>query len=206
MPDRADTAEERRGRPRVAILISGRGSNMVAIAEAARDGYPAEIALVLSNVEGAEGLARADAHGIPTATVPHRAFPTREAFEAALDRELRHHAIDIVVLAGFMRILTPGFVRGWEGRILNIHPSLLPLYPGLHTHRRAIEAGDREAGCTVHLVTAELDSGPALAQARVPVLAGDTPDALAARVLVEEHRLYPQALADFVRGSFPEGA
>jgi formyltetrahydrofolate-dependent phosphoribosylglycinamide formyltransferase len=185
---------------RLAILISGRGSNMEALAKASREpGYPAEVALVLANRADAAGLPVAAAMGIETVALPHRDFPGREAFEAALDRELRARAIDLVALAGFLRILTPGFIRGWEGRILNIHPSLLPKYQGLDTHARALAAGDREAGCTVHVVTERLDDGPILAQARVPVLPGDTPDTLAARVLAEEHRLYPPAVAAHAR-------
>lgn len=189
-------------RPRVGILISGRGSNMVSLAEAAREpGYPAEIALVLSNVPGAGGLERADAFGIATATVDHRAFNRdREAFERAMDEVLRVHQIDLVVLAGFMRIMTPWFVRRWKGRMINIHPSLLPLFKGTHTHRQALEAGVSEHGCSVHFVVPELDAGPVIAQARVPVLPGDDEDTLASRVLVEEHRLYPMALAEVASG------
>jgi phosphoribosylglycinamide formyltransferase 1 len=189
-------------RPRVGILISGRGSNMVSLAEAAREpGYPAEIALVLSNVPGAPGLERASGFGIATATVDHRAFNRdREAFERAMDEVLRVHQIDLVVLAGFMRIMTPWFVRRWEGRMVNIHPSLLPLFKGTHTHRQALEAGVSEHGCSVHFVVPELDAGPVIAQAKVPVLPGDDEDALASRVLVQEHRLYPMALAEVASG------
>jgi phosphoribosylglycinamide formyltransferase-1 len=179
---------------RVAILISGGGSNMEALVRDMTGDHPARPVLVVSNVPGAGGLARAAARGIPAATVDHRAFPSREAFEAALSAELDRAAPDLICLAGFMRVLTPGFVTRWAGKILNIHPSLLPKYPGLHTHARALEAGDAEAGCTVHEVTADLDAGPILGQARVPVLPGDTPEALAARVLVAEHRLYPAVL------------
>lgn len=186
-------------RARLAILISGRGRNMEALADAAADpAYPAEAALVVSNRPDAPGLGRAADRGIETAIVPSRGR-SRAAFEAELDRLLRDRAIDLVALAGFMRVLTPAFVAGWQERMLNIHPSLLPAYPGLDTHARALAAGDREAGATVHLVTAELDSGPILAQARVPVLAGDTPETLAARVLEAECRLYPAALADRAR-------
>ncbi len=190
-------------RPRVGILISGRGSNMVSLAEAARaPGYPAEIALVLSNVPGAPGLERASGFGIATATVDHRAFnKDREAFERAMDEVLRLHQIDLVVLAGFMRIMTAWFVRRWEGRMINIHPSLLPLFKGTHTHRQALEAGASEHGCSVHFVVPELDAGPVIAQARVPVLPGDDEDSLAARVLAQEHGLYPQALAAVASGS-----
>lgn len=162
--------------------------------------HPGRPVLVASNVPGAGGLARAEALGVPTAAVDHRAHPSREAFEAALTAALEPHAPDLVCLAGFMRVLTPGFVGRWQGRLLNVHPSLLPLYPGLHTHARAIESGDREAGCTVHEVTPVLDQGPILGQARVPVRPGDTPEALAARVLVQEHRLYPAVLARVAAG------
>ncbi len=187
-------------RTRLAVLISGRGSNMEAIARAAEaPDYPARVVLVVSNRADAPGLARAAALGIPAEVVPHRAFAGREAFEAALDARLRAHDVEAVALAGFMRVLTPGFVGRWEGRMVNIHPSLLPLYPGLDTHARALAAGDREAGATVHLVTPELDSGPILAQARVPVLAGDTAETLAGRVLDAELALYPQAIADWLR-------
>lgn len=186
--------------PRIAVLLSGRGSNMVALAEAARaPGFPATLALVVSNRPQAEGLATAAALGFETLALPHGAYPDRAAFDAALSAALRAHAIDLVVLAGFMRILTPGFIRDWEGRILNIHPSLLPKYPGLDTHARALAAGDSEAGCTVHVVTETLDDGPILAQARVPIRPGDTAETLAARVLEAEHRLYPVAVADFAR-------
>ena len=157
--------------------------------------------LVLSNVPGAGGLAKAEARGIPTAVVDHRTFKgDRPGFEAALTAALEAAAPDVICLAGFMRILTPGFTGHWAGRVLNIHPSLLPKYPGLHTHARALAAGDAEAGCSVHEVTEELDGGPVLGQARVPVLPGDTPESLAARVLVEEHKLYPAVLRRFVAG------
>lgn len=190
-------------RPRVGILISGRGSNMVSLAEAARaPGYPAQIALVLSNVPGAPGLERASGFGIATATVDHRGFGRdREAFERAMDEVLRRHQIDLVVLAGFMRIMTPWFVQRWAGRMINIHPSLLPLFKGTHTHRQALEAGASEHGCSVHFVVPELDAGPVIAQARVPVLPGDDEDSLAARVLAQEHGLYPQALAAVASGN-----
>jgi formyltetrahydrofolate-dependent phosphoribosylglycinamide formyltransferase len=141
--------------------------------------------------------------GLDTVALPHRSYPDREAYDAALTRTLLAHAIDVVALAGFMRILTPGFVRRWEGRIVNIHPSLLPRHQGLDTHARAIAAGDTEAGCTVHLVTERLDDGPILAQARVPILGDDTADSLARRVLAAEHQLYPQALARFLEGFAP---
>jgi phosphoribosylglycinamide formyltransferase-1 len=186
---------------RVALLISGGGSNMVRLAESMTGDHPARPCLVLSNLPGAGGLAKAQAMGIPTAVVDHRPFGTdRAGFEAALTEALEAHAPDILCLAGFMRILTEGFITRWQGRMLNIHPSLLPKYRGLHTHARALEAGDAEAGCTVHEVTAELDGGPILGQARVPVLPGDTPDRLAARVLEQEHRLYPMVLRRFAEG------
>lgn len=181
---------------RVAILISGGGSNMAALAASMTGDHPARPVLVLSNVPGAAGLARAAAMGIPTASVDHRAHPDRAAFEAALMAALQPARPDIICLAGFMRILSAAFIDAWpQGRILNIHPSLLPKYPGLHTHARALAAGDTEAGCTVHAVTAALDAGPILGQARVPVQPGDTPGTLAARVLEQEHRLYPAVLA-----------
>lgn len=186
---------------RVAILISGGGSNMLRLVEDMTGDHPARPVLVASNDPGAAGLARAAALGVPTAAVDHRDFPRdRAGFEAALLAPLLEAEPDILCLAGFMRILTPGFVERFDGRMLNIHPSLLPKYPGLHTHARAIEAGDAEAGATVHLVTPELDAGPVLGQARVPVLPGDTPDTLAARVLVQEHRLYPAVLRRFAAG------
>ena len=186
---------------RVAILISGGGSNMKALARSMRGDHPARPCLVLSNVPGAGGLAKAEGLGIATAVVDHRPFAgDRAAFEAALHRSLSDHAPDILCLAGFMRILTSDFVSGWEGRILNIHPSLLPRYKGLHTHARAIEAGDAEAGCTVHQVTDALDDGPILGQARVPLLPGDTPERLAERILPMEHALYPMVLRRFASG------
>ena len=184
------------GRRRVAVLISGRGSNMASLIEAAQDpAYPAEIVLVVSNRPEAGGLERARAAGIPTAVVDHKGHPDRASFDAALDATLRQHGIEIVCLAGFMRILTPGFVESWAGRMLNIHPSLLPAFKGTDTHARALAAGVARHGCTVHFVTPELDSGPIVAQAEVPVLPDDTEDALAARVLAQEHLLYPRALA-----------
>ena len=181
---------------RVAILISGRGSNMVALIEAAKDpAYPAEIVLVLSNRPDAAGLARAAEAGIPARAIDHTAFPDRERFDAALDAELRAAAVDLVCLAGFMRIFTPDFVAGWAGRMINIHPSLLPLFKGTHTHKQALEAGVRLHGCTVHFVVPELDAGPIVAQAAIPVRQGDDPDSLADRVIVQERRLYPAVLA-----------
>lgn len=182
-------------RRRVAVLISGRGSNMVSLIEAARaPGYPAEIRLVLSNRPDAGGLARAAEAGIATLAIDHGAYPDRESFDAAMDAALRERGIDLVCLAGFMRVLTPGFVESWSGRMINIHPSLLPLFRGTRTHERALEAGVLVHGCTVHFVVPELDAGPIVAQAAVPVVPGDTPDTLAARVLAQEHALYPQAL------------
>ena len=189
------------GPKRVAILISGSGSNMVALVDSMAGDHPARPVLVLSNQPGAGGLAKAAARGIPTAVVDHRDHKgDRPGFEAALTEALEAVRPEVICLAGFMRILTPSFTARWAGRVLNIHPSLLPKYPGLHTHARALEAGDTEAGCSVHEVTEELDGGPLLGQARVPVLPGDTPDALAARVLVQEHRLYPAVLRRFVTG------
>src|SRR6516225_451635 len=181
---------------RVAILISGRGSNMTALIEGAKaKDYPAEIALVVSNRPDAAGLHRARAAGIPTAVIDHIQFGgDREAFERALDRELREHRIDLVCLAGFMRLLTPWFVNRWSGRMLNIHPALLPQFKGLDTHRRALEAGVARHGATVHFVVPEMDSGPIILQDSVPVMASDTEQTVAARVLAVEHRIYPQAL------------
>ncbi len=190
---------------RVGILISGRGSNMAALLEAARDpGFPAEIVLVLSNRPDAGGLAVAAAAGVATAAVDHRPFKgDRAEHERAIDAELRRAGAEIVCLAGYMRLLTPFLVEAWAGRMLNIHPSLLPAFPGLDTHERALAAGAKLHGCTVHLVTQGMDEGPILAQAAVPVLAGDTEDDLAARVLRQEHRLYPAALAAFALGRAP---
>nr|WP_314434602.1 phosphoribosylglycinamide formyltransferase [uncultured Brevundimonas sp.] len=180
----------------VAVLISGAGSNMAALIDAGqKSGCDWEVALVLSNVEGAGGLAIAAAKGVATATVAHKPFgKDREAHEAAVDAVLRDAGVQVVALAGYMRVLTPWLVGGWRGRMLNIHPSLLPLYPGLDTHARAIAAGDAEAGCTVHLVTEGVDEGPILGQARVPIVEGDTAEALAERVKTAEHQLYPQVL------------
>lgn len=181
----------------LAILISGRGSNMEALLDAAKDpAYPARPVLVLSNRPDARGLDTAAAAGIPTAAVDHKPFgKDREAFERAIDARLEAAGTEIIALAGFMRVLTPWFVEKWTGRMINIHPSLLPKYKGLDTHQRAIDAGDREAGCSVHWVTAGVDEGAVIAQARVPILPGDTAEDLAARVLPQEHRLYPEALA-----------
>jgi phosphoribosylglycinamide formyltransferase-1 len=184
-------------RKRVAVLISGRGSNMAALIEAARSPhYPAEIVLVAANRPGAAGLAHAQASGIAAATVDHAPFGTdRESFERALDRLLEEHRIDIVCLAGFMRLLTPWLVSRWEGRMLNIHPALLPAFKGLDTHARALAAGVRIHGASVHFVSAEMDSGPILVQGAVAVHDDDDPERLAARVLAVEHRIYPMALA-----------
>jgi phosphoribosylglycinamide formyltransferase-1 len=183
-------------RIRTAILISGRGSNMTALIEAARSpDFPAEIVLVAANRPGAGGLERASAAGIPAVCVDHKAFAGREAFERALQAEIERHDVDLVCLAGFMRVLTPWFIERWQGRLLNIHPSLLPLFPGLHTHERALAEGVRLHGATVHYVVPELDAGPIVAQGAVPVMPCDTPETLAARVLTVEHKLYPLALA-----------
>ena len=181
---------------RTAILISGRGSNMMALVEAARAAdYPAGIVCVVANTADAKGLEFAAANGIATRVIDHKAFPSREAFEKALGAYLRSMNVEAMALAGFMRVLTAGFIAGWDGRLINIHPSLLPAYKGLHTHERAIADGAKVHGCSVHLVTPELDGGPVLLQAEVPVLPEDTAEVLAARVLTEEHRIYPQALA-----------
>jgi phosphoribosylglycinamide formyltransferase-1 len=186
---------------RVAILISGGGSNMVALAKSMVGDHPARPVLVMSNDPDAGGLAKARAMSIPTFAVDHKPFgKDRAGFEAALQEALAAAKPDIICLAGFMRILTPEFTAQWEGRMLNIHPSLLPKYKGLHTHARAIEAGDTEHGCTVHEVTAALDDGPILGQARIPIQDGDTPDTLAARLLPMEHQLYPAVLRRFAQG------
>jgi len=183
----------------IVILISGRGSNMEAIVRAQQaEAWPARIAAVISNKPDAKGLVFAQANGIPTTVVPNKEFPTREAFDAALQATIDRFEPDLVVLAGFMRILTAPFVEHYAGRMLNIHPSLLPLFPGLHTHRQALDAGVEEHGATVHFVTAELDHGPAVIQARIPVLPGDTEDSLAERLLAEEHVIYPQAVRLFI--------
>jgi phosphoribosylglycinamide formyltransferase-1/phosphoribosylamine--glycine ligase/phosphoribosylglycinamide formyltransferase/phosphoribosylformylglycinamidine cyclo-ligase len=189
------------GKVRVGVLISGRGTNMSALISAAQaPDYPAQIVLVLSDKDSAAGLEAARAAGVPARAIPSKPFAAdRQTHERAMDAALRDADVEVVALAGYMRLLTPWFVAAWRGRMLNIHPSLLPLYPGLHTHARALEAGDAEAGCTVHLVTDDMDAGPILAQARVPVVAGDDEETLAARVLQAEHGLYPQALAAFCR-------
>ena len=187
----------------VGILISGRGSNMASLIEASRAPVcPYAIVLVASNNPEAPGLDFARAAGIATFAHPHKGMKRAE-FDALIDAQLRQAGVQLIALAGYMRILSAEFITGWEGRILNIHPSLLPLYKGLDTHARAIAAGDAEAGCSVHIVTPELDDGPVVAQARVPILSGDTPDSLAGRVLVEEHRIYPAALAEISRRFLP---
>jgi phosphoribosylglycinamide formyltransferase-1 len=195
-----------RPKKRVAVLISGRGSNMTALIEAAQaEDYPAEIALVVSNRPDAAGLARAREAAIATAVIDHQPFgKDREAFERALDDELRQHRIDIVCLAGFMRLLTALFIGRWRGRILNIHPALLPEFKGLDTHRRALEAGVKRHGATVHFVIEETDAGPIISQQSVPVLQGDTEASLAARVLEIEHRIYPEALRLVAEGRAPQ--
>jgi len=186
-------------RTRVAVLISGGGSNMAALVEAAKaSDAPHRIVLVLSNNPDAGGLAIARASGVEAIAIDHRPFgKDREAHEREIDAALEAAGVGVVALAGYMRVLTPWLVGRWSGKMLNIHPSLLPKYPGLHTHARAIESGDAEAGCTVHLVTDGVDEGPILGQARVALVAGDTPDTLAQRVLVAEHELYPRMLAEF---------
>lgn len=189
----------------IVILISGTGSNMAAIVRAAERGqwarrHHAQVAAVITNKADAAGLVFAKNHGIATAVVDHKAFETRETFDAALAAEIDRHQPTLVVLSGFMRILTPGFVAHYAGRLINIHPSLLPAFTGLHTHQRAIDAGCRFAGCTVHRVTAELDHGEYLDQAVVPILPGDTAAALAARVLTQEHLVYPRAIERLVSG------
>ena len=182
-------------RKKVGVLVSGRGSNLQALLDACADpAFPAEITLVISNVPGVYALERAAQAGVPSLVISHKGFASREAFDAEMDKALRAAGIEIVCLAGFMRLLSTGFAESWRGRMINIHPALLPSFKGLHTHRRAIEAGVKLHGCTVHLVTPELDDGPILVQAAVPVLASDDEDSLAARVLEQEHKAYPQAL------------
>jgi phosphoribosylglycinamide formyltransferase 1 len=191
----------RAARARLAVLISGRGSNLQAFIEASASGaLSADIVVVISNNPAAAGLQLAARVGIPTRSIDHRAFSSREAFDAALAAEVGHWDVDLVILAGFMRILTPVFIQPFSGRLLNVHPSLLPSYPGLNTHQRALDAGDREAGVTVHFVTLELDGGPPIIQARVPILPGDTAQSLADRVVVQEHRIYPLAAQWAVTG------
>ena len=188
-------------RKRLGILISGRGSNMEALLEAALDpAWPCEPVLVLSNRPDAGGLDKARSYGAPTAAIDHRTYgKDREAFERAVDAELRNAGAELVALAGFMRVLTPWFVNAWAGRLINIHPSLLPLYPGVDTHQRCLDAGDAVHGCTVHQVTAGVDEGPVIGSAEIDVMPGDTPETLAARVLKAEHLLYPRCLAAVAR-------
>ncbi len=191
-------------RTRVGVMISGRGSNLQALLDAAAGpAYPAEIALVLSNRAGVQGLARAEAAGVPTAVVPHRDYDSREAFERAVTARLEAAGCTLVAQAGFMRVVTPWFVARWRDRLINIHPSLLPAFPGLDTHARALEAGVRLHGCTVHYVRDAVDQGPIVGQAAVPVLPGDDPETLAARVLAAEHLLYPRCLALVASGRAP---
>lgn len=186
---------------RVGVLISGRGSNLAALIDAARAAdYPAEIACVVSNKDDAAGLTIATAAGIPTLTVSHRAHSDRESFDRAVSAELERHDVGLVVLAGFMRIFSPWFPARWADRLINIHPSLLPAFKGMHVQRQALEAGVRLSGCTAHLVTPDLDSGPIIAQAAVPVLADDTEETLSARILRQEHRLYPLVVRWFAEG------
>jgi phosphoribosylglycinamide formyltransferase-1 len=183
----------------IVILISGRGSNMQSIVTAAKaEQWPARIAAVISNRADAEGLIFAQQHGIPTAVVISKNYPVREQFDAALQEKIEQYSPDLIVLAGFMRILTPEFVQFYQGRMLNIHPSLLPAFKGLHTHQRALEAGVKEHGASVHFVTAELDHGPILDQAKIAVLPGDTEESLAKRVLEQEHILYPRVIRQIV--------
>ncbi|MDB4559028.1 phosphoribosylglycinamide formyltransferase [Amylibacter sp.] len=185
---------------RVAIFISGGGSNMMSLVDAMQSGeIAAEPVLVLANSADAGGLKKAAERGIATAVVDHRDYSDRTGFEAVISGVLQDNAVNVICLAGFMRVLTAEFTAQWEGRMLNIHPSLLPKYKGLHTHQRALDAGDSEGGVSVHLVTAKLDDGPILGQVRVPILSGDTADDLAARVLVEEHKLYPAILKTFIK-------
>jgi phosphoribosylglycinamide formyltransferase-1 len=186
---------------KLAVLISGRGSNLQALIDACKGpAYPARIVLVVSNVAGAPGLDRARAAGIPTAVVDHRQFPSRQAFEEAMDEKIVASGAELVCLAGFMRILTEEFVRRWWDRLINIHPSLLPAFPGIHVHERVLDAGVKLAGCTVHFVRPEADAGPIVVQGAVPVLANDTPATLAARVLEAEHRCYPLAVRLIAKG------
>ncbi len=186
----------------IGILISGRGSNMASLVKACAEAdYPAEVALVLSNVPDAPGLDFACAHGIPTATINHKHYPDKASFERAMTQVLESHGVDFVCLAGFMRLLSPVFIEHWRDRLINIHPSLLPAYKGLHTHERALADGVKIAGCSVHFVRSEVDAGPIIAQAAVPVLPGDTPETLSARVLTAEHQLYPHVLKLIASGA-----
>lgn len=184
----------------IVVLISGSGSNLQSIIDATQQGMPVEIRAVISNKADAYGLTRAEEAGIPTAVLDNKAYADRPSYDAALQALIDSYSPQLVVLAGFMRILTDDFVRHYEGRMMNIHPSLLPKYRGLNTHARAIEAGDNEAGCTVHFVTPELDAGPIIIQAKVPVMPDDTPEILARRVLEQEHKIYPEAIRRFAEG------
>ena len=182
-------------RLKVAVLISGRGSNLQALLDAcAEPGFPAEIVLVISNIAGAYGLERAKLAGVPSLVTDHKAYPTREAFDADMDKAIRAAGAELICLAGFMRLLSQGFSEAWNGKMINVHPALLPSFKGLHTHRKALEAGVKLHGCTVHFVTPELDDGPIIVQAAVPVLPTDDEDTLAHRVLEQEHKAYPLAL------------
>lgn len=186
---------------RTAVLISGRGSNMQALVQAARQpDYPAEIALVISNRPEAPGLAWAKEQGIPAVALDHKRYESREHFEGQLTSMLSLSKIDLIALAGFLRLMTPAFVESWSGRMINIHPSLLPSFKGLHTHEQVLAAGVKITGCTVHFVSAEMDEGPIIAQSAVPVMPEDTASQLAARVLISEHKIYPAALAAVARG------
>lgn len=186
---------------KVGVLISGRGSNLQALIDASQaTDYPAAIVLVISNIADAPGLERAKAVSIPTAVIDHTRYPSREAFDQAVDARLREAGVEVICLAGFMRILSDAFVKQWQGRMINIHPSLLPSFKGTRVHERVIAGGAKVSGCTVHFVVPELDSGPIIAQSVVPVLDGDTPEILAARVLEEEHKLYPLALRRVLEG------
>lgn len=188
-------------RVKLAVLISGRGSNLQSLIDACADqNFPAEISIVISNRPDAYGIERAKQAGLQTQIIDHKTFPDRESFEEALQKSLAESPVDLICLAGFMRVLKEKFVNQWEKRIINIHPSLLPKYPGLHTHQRAIEAGDTSSGCTIHYVTAGMDEGPVILQKSVPLLNGDTPDALAARILEVEHTAYPEAVAIVANG------
>ena len=188
--------------PNIVILISGRGSNMISIVEAVKNGtLPVNVSAVISNRPDAAGLIYAQNAGINTAVIDHKQFESRELFDQALANEIDSHSPDLVILAGFMRILTTEFVEHFAGKLVNIHPSLLPKFKGLHTHQRAIDAGEKEHGASVHIVTPELDDGPVVLQARVPVLENDTADSLAARVLEQEHTLYPAAIRKLVIGN-----
>lgn len=188
-------------RKKVGVLVSGRGSNLQALLDACADpAFPAEIVLVISNIPEVFALERAKTAGVPTLVIPHKGFPSREAFDSEMDKALRAAGVEIVCLAGFMRLLSAGFTESWRGSMINIHPALLPSFKGLHTHQRAIEAGVKLHGCTVHLVTPDLDDGPILVQEAVPVLTSDTEDSLAARVLEREHKAFPQALRLLAEG------